>query len=115
MTFATDRQDSLVDGKTWVTHDAQIELPRNIEFGCQEISAKAGTWSHAIALLVLYSISRAEFEHPTTFARARAILRRGEWRLSLPENPFMHSRIRAGADRARFLPESIESPGVEHG
>jgi hypothetical protein len=63
MTFANDRQSSLVDGKTWVTswvtHDAPIELPRKIELECQEISEKAGTWSHAIALLDLYSISRA--------------------------------------------------------
>jgi hypothetical protein len=52
--------------KTWVTYDAPIELPRKIELGCQEIIEKAATWSHAIALLDLYSISRAEFEHPTT-------------------------------------------------
>src|ERR1022692_3914880 len=51
---------------------APIELPRKIEFECQEISEKAGTWSHAIALLDLYSISRAEFEDPTTFAGARS-------------------------------------------
>jgi|SRR5271166_3487259 len=77
MTFANDRQNSLVDEKTWVTswvtHDVPIELPGNIEFGCQEISEKAGTWSPAIALVDLYSISRAEFEHSATSARAPKI------------------------------------------
>jgi hypothetical protein len=43
-----------------------------IEFGCQEITEKAGTWSHAIALLDLYSISRPEFELPETSAGVRA-------------------------------------------
>jgi hypothetical protein len=76
---------------SWVTHDAPIELPRKIELGCQEISEKADTWSHAIALLDLYSISRAEFEHPTTSSRARARLQRGERRsetvVSWPKKP----------------------------
>jgi hypothetical protein len=62
---------------TWVTHDARIELPGKIEFGFQEIIEKAGIWPYAIALLDLYSISRPEFEHPTTSSRARARLRRG--------------------------------------
>ena len=39
--------------KTWVTHDAPIELPRKIELACQEIIEKADTCLHAIALLDL--------------------------------------------------------------
>lgn len=37
----------------------RLRYPGKFEFERQEISEKAGTWSHAIALLDLYPISRA--------------------------------------------------------
>jgi hypothetical protein len=49
-----------------VTHDSLIELPRKIQFECPEIVEKSWRLMRAIALPDLNSISRSEFELPTT-------------------------------------------------
>jgi hypothetical protein len=57
---------------SWVTHDASIELPRKLNWSARKSPKRLVLGSHAIALLDLYSISRAEFELPETSARVRA-------------------------------------------
>ena len=127
MTFANDRQSSLQPRKTWVTswvtHGAPIELPRKLELERQEITEKAGTWSHAIALLDLYSISRAEFELPETSARVRARCAAGvtrfcgghlpaQKRASTPA-PFDFHEADAGAITARVSDSQLLTD-IEH-